>query len=49
MVDAATQAAETGQSPPPRLLYTAGELARMRKLQAIAAAHAPAAGEEVPS
>ncbi len=31
-------AADTGVVPPPRLLYTAGELREMRKLQAIAAA-----------
>ena len=30
------QAAETGDVPPPRLLYTEGELREMRKLQAIA-------------
>jgi pyruvate ferredoxin oxidoreductase alpha subunit len=32
------QAAETGVAPEPRLLYTAGELREMRKLQAIAQA-----------
>ena len=30
------QAAETGQAPPPRLLYTEDELREVRKLQAIA-------------
>jgi pyruvate ferredoxin oxidoreductase alpha subunit len=30
------QAAQTGQAPPPRLLYTEAELREMRKLQTIA-------------
>jgi pyruvate ferredoxin oxidoreductase alpha subunit len=32
------QASETGQAPPPRLLYTEGELREVRKLQAVAQA-----------
>jgi pyruvate ferredoxin oxidoreductase alpha subunit len=36
MAKVARQAAETGVAPPPRLLYTAGELREVRKLQAIA-------------
>lgn len=37
MARQAAQAAETGTVPPPRLLYTEGELREMRKLQAVAA------------
>ena len=36
MVAAARQAIETGDTPPPRLLYTKSELREMRKLQAVA-------------
>jgi pyruvate ferredoxin oxidoreductase alpha subunit len=36
MVKAAQNAAETGMTPEPRLLYTSGELRELRKLQAIA-------------
>jgi pyruvate ferredoxin oxidoreductase alpha subunit len=36
--DETAGAAETGRTPPPRLLYTADELRAMRKFQAIAAA-----------
>jgi pyruvate ferredoxin oxidoreductase alpha subunit len=36
MAKVARQAAETGVAPPSRLLYTAGELREVRKLQAIA-------------
>ncbi|MDP6391270.1 MAG: pyruvate synthase, partial [Alphaproteobacteria bacterium] len=36
MAAVAARAAETGQTPPPRLLYTDHELREMRKLQAIA-------------
>jgi pyruvate ferredoxin oxidoreductase alpha subunit len=38
MYDETAHAAETGHTPPPRLLYTEGELREMRKFQAIAAA-----------
>ena len=36
MVTITRQAIATGEVPPPRLLYTAGELREIRKLQAIA-------------
>ena len=36
MAAVASRAAETGERPPPRLLYTQSELTEMRKLQAIA-------------
>ena len=36
MVNVTRQAADNGQPPPPRLLYTAGELRAMQKMQAIA-------------
>lgn len=38
MVSELRQACETGEAPPPRLLYTQNELTEMRKLQAIAQA-----------
>jgi pyruvate ferredoxin oxidoreductase alpha subunit len=41
----ARRAAETGEVPPPRLLYTAAELAELRKLQAIAHGSSQATGE----
>ncbi|MBL8385266.1 MAG: hypothetical protein JNM90_19445 [Burkholderiales bacterium] len=37
MIDVTRRAADSGRAPEPRLLYTAGELREMRKLQAIAA------------
>jgi pyruvate ferredoxin oxidoreductase alpha subunit len=40
------QAAETGQAPPPRLLYTAEELREVRKLQTIAQVERQRLGEE---
>jgi len=40
------QAAETGQAPPPRLLYTEEELREVRKLQAIANVERQRLGEE---
>jgi pyruvate ferredoxin oxidoreductase alpha subunit len=39
------QAAESGQAPPPRLLYTAEELREVRKFQAIAHAERQRLGE----
>lgn len=36
MADALRQAAESGKTPPPRLLYTSDEIREIRKLQAIA-------------
>jgi len=36
MASVTRQAAEAGRAPPPRLLYTEGELREVRKLQAIA-------------
>ena len=36
MATVTRQAAQTGQAPPPRLLYTEAELREVRKLQAIA-------------
>jgi pyruvate ferredoxin oxidoreductase alpha subunit len=37
MIDVLRHAADTGEPPPPRLLYTEDELREVRKLQAIAA------------
>jgi pyruvate ferredoxin oxidoreductase alpha subunit len=37
MAEATRVAAETGQTPPPRLLFTEGELEQVRQAQAIAA------------
>ncbi|MDD9937180.1 MAG: hypothetical protein OXT09_26460 [Myxococcales bacterium] len=42
------RAVETGERPPPRLLYTEHELKEMRKLQAIAAVEHPAEEEATP-
>jgi pyruvate ferredoxin oxidoreductase alpha subunit len=39
-------AAEEGKAPPPRLLYTAGELKEVRKLQTIAHVERGRLGEE---
>lgn len=39
MARIATHAADTGETPPARLLYTAGELKHMRNLQAVARVH----------
>jgi pyruvate ferredoxin oxidoreductase alpha subunit len=39
MAEETLQAAQTGHTPPPRLLYTAAELAQMRGLQEIAKAN----------
>jgi pyruvate ferredoxin oxidoreductase alpha subunit len=41
MAEALREAAASGATPPPRLLYTAGELREVRKWQAIAHAGAP--------
>jgi pyruvate ferredoxin oxidoreductase alpha subunit len=38
MAEETSRAAQNGHTPPPRLLYTAAELAQMRGLQAIAKA-----------
>jgi pyruvate ferredoxin oxidoreductase alpha subunit len=40
------QAAHTGQAPPPRLLYTEGELREVRKLQTIAQAERQRLGKK---
>jgi pyruvate ferredoxin oxidoreductase alpha subunit len=40
------QAAESGETPPPRLLYTQNELTEIRKLQAIAQAERTELKEE---
>lgn len=45
MAQITRQAAETGQAPPPRLLYTLEELREVRKLQAIAAVERRGLGE----
>jgi pyruvate ferredoxin oxidoreductase alpha subunit len=45
MAQAARQALKDGVSPPPRLLYTAGELREVRKLQAIAHVEREGGGE----
>jgi pyruvate ferredoxin oxidoreductase alpha subunit len=45
MASLAARAAETGEVPEVRLLYTGHELLEMRKLQAIAAVHAEEGGE----
>jgi hypothetical protein len=39
------KAVETGQAPPPRLLYTEAELRESRKLQAIAQAERQRLGQ----
>jgi hypothetical protein len=44
MARLAREAADTGNVPPPRLLYTEAELREVRKLQAIAGAH-PGSGK----
>jgi pyruvate ferredoxin oxidoreductase alpha subunit len=36
MASVTRKAVETGKTPPPRMLYTEGELLEMRKLQAVA-------------
>lgn len=45
MAKVVRQAAETGQTPPPRLLYTRAELREVRKLQAIARVERDELGE----
>jgi len=45
MAAVAAKAAESGETPPPRLLYTGHELREMRKLQAIAHVEHAEAGE----
>lgn len=46
MAAVAAQSADRGVAPPPRLLYTAGELREMRKLQAIALVESDQAGRK---
>jgi pyruvate ferredoxin oxidoreductase alpha subunit len=47
MAEETARAARTGVPPPPRLLYTAGELREVRKLQAIARGEREALGAGV--